>query len=758
MRTQKRSAQPGAVAAEDALFGGDDTIDMVGVFGTLRRRKWLILTITAIGTAVAAMLGLQMTPSYTAKASVMIDPRQLTVTNIEDVLSGYTVNASTIATQVGILQSRSFVAKVMEDLHLFDDPEFNVALRNQEATTAALPAVLQPLEDLLGRLPHEWLIATGLASQPTPVLESEAPALARERAIAQFTKNVVFANDGTSYLISISFTSPDPQKAAVIANRVAELYVEDQLKGKLSATNKASDWLEERLTTLRQEVQQAEQAVERFRAKNNIVLAQGGTLNDQELSDLNKEVIVARAELAEKQAKLRLVRDLRSSGQSLESIGDVTNSPLILRLREQETDLVRQEAELRTLYGERHPRMMQLQDEKSKIGARIRAEIDRIIRTLENDVKVASTRVASIEGQLGGMKSRSQKDREAEVQLRELERVAQTNRALYEQFLQRFKETREQQSMVESDAQIVSVAAPPATPSTPGPKLFAAAGFTVSFLLGSVLALLIERLDRGLRSAREVEAALGLNTLGLVPRVDRLRRNQRPHQYLREKPLSSYAEAIRGVFTALKLANPNNPPKVVLVTSSLPEEGKTTLAVSLASLMARSQKRVLIIDLDLRHPSVHRELGWQVSAGLVEYMAGERTLQEVIHNDLETGLHFLPVKAHTTTPTDLLESEKMRQLVQICRENYDLVILDSAPVASVNDTRVASLLADKVVFVVHWGKTIESAARDSLQSLRDAGIEPAGAVLTQIDLRKHAQYGYTDIGQYYTRSRRYYVN
>ena len=449
---------------------------------------------------------------------------------------------------------------------------------------------------------------------------------------------------------------------------------------------------------------------------------------------------------------------MRGSEAALESVGEVTNSSVILHLREQQTTLERQESELRTLYGEKHPRMVQLRERHGQDPGR-------------DPQRGGAAGTYARERGAGGAKPglqrpgdarRSEKsstvDRTAQVELAELDRVATSNRTLYEQLLQRFNETRDQQGIVQPDARVVTTAAAPAVPSSFGTKIFVAGGFTVSLLLGSLLAVLLEVLDRGLRSAGEIEGALGLTTLGLVPKVTRLRRNQRPHQYLREKPLSSYAEAIRGVLTALKLSNPQNPPKVVLVTSSLPEEGKTTFAVSLASLVARSQKRVLLIDLDLRHPSVHRELGWQVSAGLVEYMAGERTLQEVIHNDLETGLHFLPIKAHTTTPTDLLESDKMRQLIQVCRDNYDLVVLDLAPVASVNDTKVAAVLADRVVFIVRWGKTIQSAARDSLRSLREAGIEPAGAVLAQIDLRKHAQYRYGDIGQYYTRSRRYYVN
>ncbi|MFO1072652.1 MAG: Wzz/FepE/Etk N-terminal domain-containing protein [Geminicoccaceae bacterium] len=750
--------KPTSGAKERTLFGEDDTIDLLGIYNMLLRRKWLILTVALIGAALAAGVGKLITPQYTAKSQIMLDPRKLQVTNIEQVLGGLSVDSAAIATTIGLLQSHDFVMKLMTDLHLFDDPEFNTTLVDPNATQIALPSFAQPVVDFVASLPSEVMIATGLASQPEPVLESAAPAIVREKSIGRFNKSVTYTAESGSYLISINFGSEDPDKAAVIANRIASLFVEQQLKDKQQATTQASGWLNDRIAELREEVRKSDEAVAQFKADNNIIDAAGGSINDTQLADVNRELITARADLAERQAKLRLVRDLKNNPDQLESVSEVASSPIIVQLRAQQTELLRQESELRTLYGDRHPRMVQLADEKGKVAGQIKAAVESIARQLDNDVRVGQTRVASVESQLKAMTSRTVVDRGAEVHQRELERIASTNTTLYQQFLQRAKETTEAAGIAEPDARVVTVAAPPVSPSTPGAKLLAAGGFTVSFLLGSMIALLLERLDSGLRSAKEVEETLSLATLGLVPRIERLRRNQRPHQYLREKPLSSYAEAIRGAHTALKLSNPSDPPKVVLVTSSLPEEGKTTFAVSLATLVARSQKRVLLLDLDLRHPSVHRELGWQVSGGIVEYMAGERTLQEVIHNDSESGLHFLPVKAQTTTPTDLLESERMRELVQLCRENYDLVVIDSAPVASVNDTRLAAQLADRVVFVVQWGKTVESAARDSLRSLRDAGIEPAGAVLTQIDLRKHARYGYGDIGQYYTRSRRYYVN
>jgi capsular exopolysaccharide synthesis family protein len=208
----------------------------------------------------------------------------------------------------------------------------------------------------------------------------------------------------------------------------------------------------------------------------------------------------------------------------------------------------------------------------------------------------------------------------------------------------------------------------------------------------------------------------------------------------------------------MQLSDVDNPPKMVLVTSSLPQEGKTTLAVSLATFVARSSQRVILMDLDLRHPSIQRELRVTPTTGFVEYMAGERTIEEVIQHDEETGIDYLPVKRQTANPTDLLSSQKMRHLIRQLREAYDYVVIDSAPLLGVTDTKVAALLADKVLFAIQWEKITKDTASNGLAHLREIRASVAGAVLTQVDVVKHAAYGYGDVGQYYGKYRRYYIN
>jgi uncharacterized protein involved in exopolysaccharide biosynthesis len=285
----RSNSRPKAADASSALFGADDTIDLLSVFGVLRRRKWLIAAVCCVGTGIAAAIGVQLTPTYTAKALVMLEPRESRVLDVEAVLAGLPPDAAVIATQVGLLQSRTFLSRVMDDLKLFDDPEFNVALRQEGAATGPFAGLPEPVSNLLGALPNEWLIATGLAEEQQPTLESEAPRLGRETAVGNFLKGLAVGNETGSYLISVAYTSEDPAKSARVANRIAETYVSDQLTSKLSATGKASGFLEERIGPLREEVRRAEEAVAQFRSKNGLLDTQGVTLGDQELSSLNAE-------------------------------------------------------------------------------------------------------------------------------------------------------------------------------------------------------------------------------------------------------------------------------------------------------------------------------------------------------------------------------------------------------------------------------------------------------------------------------------
>ena len=540
------------------LAPASDGIDIKDLIAIFKRRRWVIASTVLLLTTLATLVGLQVTPTYTAKALIMIDPRETKVVDVEAVLQGMNADAATVETQLKVLKSRSHIARVMSELGLFSDPEFNVKLRESDRDLALRYS--GPFERLVAWVPESWLIATGLAEEPLPPEALADEGVVAESAIVAFDQRFKAVQDGRSFVIALQFTSVDPQKASRIVNKAAELYVQDQLTAKLDATAEASGWLGERLESLRSELRMAEQAVEDYRVEHNLVDTNGGSLREQELSELNREVVIARGQLAEKQARLRLIRELNSRGESLDTIAEVLQSAVIVNLRQQEAMLLREEAELKTFYGARHPKMQNLVAEKANLKAKIAMEVERITKNLQNEVRILSSRVATMEQNLSQLTSQTERDRSVSVRLHELEREAQASRQLYEAFLQRFKETRDQQGIVKSDARVISQAAPPETPSSPGVKLFAAVGFTASLMLGSLLALLLERLDNGVRSGRQVEEHLGLAALGLVPRLERLKKGQKPHQYLIAKPLSAYAESLRAIYTGMQLSNVDNPP------------------------------------------------------------------------------------------------------------------------------------------------------------------------------------------------------
>lgn len=754
-------------------YGAEPRLGLRDLVKVLQRRRSIIMGTVAVTTLASAFLAFYLTPHYTASSAISIEPGTTRILNTQALIEQLPQDRTMIETEVKLLGSRSFAHYAIEALGLLDDPDFNPVLRaQQEKATAAqvAGAPTQGFEGFFARyvqplaawLPNSWLVATGIAqpAMQTVAADPFAPQAALEGAIDALLGGLTVEQSGDSYVIGIAYTSPNPQKAALVANEVARLYVENRLDTKRSANSRAADWLSTRADQLREALLQSETSIAAYRAEHELLIdSRGVMLDDETLAALNKELIVARAERTQRSAKLSQVRKLRGQAGGPDSIMEVIASPVIGDLRQQEAALLRQEAQLAQEYGANHPTLIQIRAERRNLAGKIDLEIQNIIRGLENELEVASSRESALEEHLDQAKQHIGQNRAAQVNLRELEREAEANRLLYTTVLNRYKELNEQEDLAEAGARVISSATAPIRPSFPQPKLMIAVGFTGSLMLGMLFAIAAEGLESGLRSGRQVEQVLGVPHLGLVPKITGLK-GEKPHQYLMKKPRSAYAEAVRAVQVGLHFSNPDQPPHVILVTSSLPGEGKTTLALSLATTAARSGHKSIVVDLDLRHPSVRRELGQAISGpGLVEAVNGENALDDVIYRDEAVpNLHAITISRSTSNPTDLLASPKLQSLLTQLRARYNYIILDAPPLLGLADTRIAARLADAVLFVVRWGKTNDEVAVNGIDALLESRTAVAGAVLTQVDVRNHTKRAYGDALQYYGKYEKYYLN
>ena len=601
---------------------------------------------------------------------------------------------------------------------------------------------------------------TGGSIMPSPYYsELQAPTdidPLRQVARNKFLSNLEVAPEGRSFVIGVSFTSESPEKAAQVANSVAKTYVESQVEQKRLTTNQAGDWLGQRTAELRTELEDAEQKVQQYQIEHNLSSGNRTDITDLQLTDMNRDLLAAQAQLAGKEARLAFVRELKAKGQPLDTLPEVLGSPLVLQLRAQESDLDRQEGELRATFGPKHPRVQLIAAEKAKLRQSVDDEISRIIANMENELKVNQAQVDAMQQSLGQAEGKSGEGLVAEVGLRELQREAESTKQLYESFLQRYKETREQQQILDSDAKILSAAQVPTGPSTPGLPIFLAVGFVASSLVGSMGALLLERMDKGLRSADDVERHLGLLRIGLIPQTKEINANRPVWRFLKDKPLSVFAESVRGVATAIRFADVDNPARTVMITSSVPGEGKSTLVQSLAVVAAAADHRVLVLDLDTRRPVQAKTLSVEPANGIVELLGGEVTFEDTMVHHKASGIDLVLVRRRPTNPAALMESRKLKAFVDEAREAYDYVIIDTPPVLGVNDALLLCPLADAVVFVAQWAETKHQLAFNAVQALRGARAKLLGVVLTKVDVKKHKRYGYGDAGEYYGTYTKYY--
>lgn len=720
-------------------------LDLRRLYLAFRRRMRLFGAVVAAVLLASMLITLSATPKYTATANVMLDPRKEKVTNVDDVLSGLPADSSVVDTEVEVLKSRQLAERVVSALNLEQDPEFNGRLKKP----TGLKAVVGGIASLFG------------ASAPDEVkLSPIQQQKAHEAIVDHVLGGLAVKRAGLTYVINVSYQSESPAKAAVIANKFAELYLLEQMEAKFEATEQATNWLNSRLGQLKDQVLADEAAVQQYKIANNLLSADGQNLTEQEISSYNQTLAQARAQVAEDEARLNTAKQQLAKGSTGDDVGEALDSPVIQQLRAQRAQVSQNLADLAGRYGERHPEMLKAKRQLSDIDGQIQAEIQRIVSNLQAKVQVSRERAGAIGASLGGAKGALVSNSKAMVRLNELQRKADASRTLYESYLNRYKETSTQQGVETSDARIVSKAKIPIGQSSPKVGLNLALGLLLSLGAGVGAIALAETLDAGLATAEDVERRLETAYLGGIPFFASVadETDIPPIDYVVAKPLSSFAESFRALRTSIGHSKLGQPVKVVAITSSLPGEGKTTTSVALARVAATQGSRVIVVDCDLRRRSVNRLLGEEPKMGLLEVLSGEIPLEKALVVDKQSGAHVLPLAHHAYTPKDVFGTAAMDRLIAGLRANYDLVILDTAPVLPVADTRVLAPKADVLVFLARWRRTPQHAIEAGLRLFHGTGTHVAGVCLTQMDMKQQAKYGYGDPGYYYAEYKKYYVS
>jgi succinoglycan biosynthesis transport protein ExoP len=728
------------------------TLGLADLLMVLSRRKYLLLGTIGIVMLLGIVNVYLLTPLFTASTSVMVDPREQRVINVESLVAGVPVDQSTIESEIQVVQSDELAARVIRQLGLDRLAEFNPKVAaEQDADSFKLPS--------LGDLPPvRWLkslLSDGEEDVPDPAAEEARLQTAIQ---TKFLSRLSVAGVGRSRVLTINFTSEDPAIAASVANTIANLYITQQLEQKFDARQKANTWLGERLTRLREEVETAERAVETARASQGIVQGRDAGLVNEQLSQLNTQLVMARAENNTSQAQLRSVESAVES-RGIRAVFDVTDSTLVNGLRAQETTLRQREAELLNNLGPRHPTVVDLKSQISSVSNEINNEANNRLRALRNQAAVAQQRVASLEQSMAKLEQEASRLNQSDVEIRALQREADANRALFENFLARSKET-QSVDLEQPNAWIVSTANAPLNPSFPQKTLFIAVALVLAVGLGMILVFLAEQLERGMQTQDDVEHMLHLPSLGMIPLVKRNRLSHKPPQdYALDKPASAYSQAVKSLFTSLIIAHQRKGTgNIVLLTSAVPGEGKSALVATLARVTAVAGRRVLIVDCDLRRPNIHRALNLANRQGLADFLSGNATLPDVMGTDSRTGADVITAGSPTDNPEEIIRNPLFDQMLFNLRPQYDLILLDAPPVLPVSDTRILAEKASQCVVVVKWRRTPRKLVQLAIRQLKDAGANIAGVALNQVDTSKAARYGSGEVEYYMGRRGSYFKN
>ncbi len=703
----------------------------------LVKRKWTILATLVVVMTLATVISLRTTPMYMAMGKIAIFRDSSDLVNFKDVGSttsddwDYTV---AMDTQVKILQSDSMALAVARNL-----AASNTGNKQDGQNLATIP---------LG------------ASAAT--LDSKA----EQAAISEIRSNLTITTIPNTRMIEIRFLSPDPSRAAQVVNTLTSTFIQENLKTRYDSIMQASDWLQKQLADLQMKVEVSQEKLVKYQKENDILgIDEKQNIVTVKLDELNKDLTQAQADRIQKEANYKLAQngsaELNSSQQNT----------LLEKLRTQETDLQTQLAQLSTQFGPSYPKVREVKNQLAQVEASIQQENNKSLARMQRDYQTAMQRERLLRAALEEQKAEANKLNQRAIQYNLLKRDVDANRQLYEGLLQKLKEAGMAAGLRSSNIRVIDAARVPTSPATPDIPRNMAIALLIGLTGGVALAFVREALDNTIRTPEHVTQIAALPSLGIIPSSLRLAPkagNGRPSLALaatagrsdgielvsHSRPKSEMAEAYRALRTSILLSSLGAPPKIILVTSALPQEGKTTTSINSAIVLAQKGARVLLVDADLRRPGIHQKMGLKPQAGLSTLLAGSDTFDNlVIPSPQLPNLFVLPAGPPPPHPAELLGSDLMKNYLMQWRERFDHILIDTPPVLSVTDAVLLSVEADSVVLVIRSGQTTKEALKRARTILTQVNARMMGVVLNAVDLQSpdlhYYYYGTKYGGQYY---------
>jgi succinoglycan biosynthesis transport protein ExoP len=743
--------------------------------GVVRRQFTVIVLVALLVSSLGTIYAFTAPPKYTSEATLVFDPRRVQLFPRSTFSEGQ-IDSPALEGEIELVKSEPVALSVIKDLGLAEDSEFSGSQGG--------------FDSVLGFASHLFFSNTPKATKPK--VESEFDAT--RAALGMISQNLVVKRVGSSYNLSIQYKAGNPTRAAQIANAIAEAYMTEQLEGKYVSTRRATRWLEGRLDELNQKQKLAEGAVVDFKKNNDMITADGKLVNEQQLVELNSQLATLHRKTSEAKARLdridAVIRDDSLDTKTGPTVADTMNNPLVTQLRTRYLQLVNNEANWSRKYGANHLAVINLREQIREIRGSILEELKRLRESYLSNYEIAKQEEQDLEKRLADTVSRSQPINQAQVPLRDLEGAAQNYRTMNENFRQRYMESQQQQSFPISDVRIASRATPPLRKSSPNKALILVIVGAGGLVLGVAVGTLRELMNGSFCTKAQVESALQAPCISIVPSVEGgkapllqgarhaiLSREMRdgsspPRTILRDcdiiwkalnEPFSRFAESLRSIKMSIDLnSGVVSSGRIIGFTSTLPREGKSTISGSLALLLAQGGDRVILVDCDLRNPSLSRKLTANVERGVLDVIVGSLSLEDAVWTDPATNLMFLPAsnKTRIANSCEILAATATKKLFEDLRSKYDYVIVDLPPLLPVVDTRATSGFVDSYICVTEWGCSKIAAVKHAFENAPNVYENLLGVVLNKANIdqlstydpvggnyysnKHYAQYGMTD--------------